>query len=286
MAQRMEDQQVDAEVNAYLRRELLAANDRDPVLVNRHLDEIQNALRDKVEEFDRLLFGGSIAKHTYVEGLSDVDTLVILDDPELGDRTPDEFRREFARTLKGHLSAGDVEDIQVGVRAVTVVYRDGTQIQLLPAISRGGTISISARDGHTWQHGIRPTAFTDRLTATNRAQGGMVVPVIKLAKQVIATRVSEAHRPYGHLVEALAVDAFTGYDGPRTPRAMATHFFTAAAQRINSPMPDLTGQSRFVDEDLGSGGSTARVEMSRELGRIATTMKSSRSVNDWRRLFE
>src|SRR6266566_5726774 len=78
MAQRLEEEQLDTEVNSFLRRELLAANDRDVGLVNRHLDEIQGALRDRVEEFDRLLFGGSIAKHTYVEGLSDVDSLVIL----------------------------------------------------------------------------------------------------------------------------------------------------------------------------------------------------------------
>jgi hypothetical protein len=113
----------------------------------------------------------------------------------------------------------------------------------------------------------------------------MVVPVIKLAKQLIATQIQEAHRPYGHHVEALAVDAFTTYDGPRTPKAMATHFFAAAANRINSPMQDATGQSRFVDENLGETGSSERARIAGEFSRIARTMKNSRSVDDWQQLF-
>jgi hypothetical protein len=285
MAERLEEQQVDADVNSFLRRELLAANDRDVSLVSRHLDEIENALHDRVEEFDRLFFGGSIAKHTYVEGLSDVDSLVVLNDPQLGERSPDEFRREFARTLRAQLSAGQVEDVRTGLRSVTVVYRDGTEIQLLPAVSRGNTISISSSDGGSWQHGIRPTAFTDRLTTANRAQGGTVVPVIKLAKQVIATAIPEARRPSGYHVETLAVEVFTSYDGPRTPKAMVAHFFRAAANRINTPMPDVTGQSRYVDENLGGSGSGERGQVAREFARIAGTMEHSRSVDDWRRLF-
>ncbi|HEX6679131.1 MAG TPA: CBASS oligonucleotide cyclase [Gaiellaceae bacterium] len=285
MRERVEQQRLDADVNSYLRHELLAANDRDVEEVNNRIDQIKQALADRVEEFEDLRFGGSIAKHTYVEGLSDVDVLVALKDERLADRPPDEVRREFARTLEGKLSAEEVADIHVGPRAVTVVYRDGTEIQLLPAVQRGDTMSISSADGTTWQHEIKPKAFADQLTATNRAQGGTVVPAIKLAKEIIASQLPSQRQPSGYHVEALAVDAFADYDVPKTPKAMLQHFFRTASERVRRPLADITGQSRSVDESLGTTGSSARVTLARDLANIANRMEQSQSVDDWKRLF-
>ena len=285
MRERVEQQRLDADVNSYLRHELLAANDRDVDQVNERIDQIKQALADRVEEFEDLRFGGSIAKHTYVEGLSDVDLLVALKDESLADRSPDEFRHEFARTVEGKLSAGDVADIRVGSRAVTVVYRDGTEIQLLPAVQRGDTISISSPDGASWQHGIKPRAFADRLTLTNKAQGGTVVPAIKLAKEIISTQIPSQRQPSGYHVEALAVEAFANYDGPKTPKSMVQHFFTTASDRVRRPLADVTGQSPAVDESLGAIGSSSRVTLARDLANIASKMEHGQSVDDWKRLF-
>src|SRR5438132_13731815 len=83
--ERAEHQRLDADVNSYLRRELLAANDRDVDAVNARIDQIKDALGNRVEAFEDLRFGGSIAKHTYVEGLSDVDLVVPLRDESLAD---------------------------------------------------------------------------------------------------------------------------------------------------------------------------------------------------------
>lgn len=285
MRERVEQQRLDADVNSYLRHELLAANDRDVEQVNERIDQIKQALADRVEELEDLRFGGSIAKHTYVEGLSDVDLLVALKDEDLAGRSPDEFRREFARTLEGRLSAGEVADIRVGARAVTVVYRDGTEIQLLPAVQRGDTISISSADGASWQHGVKPKAFADQLTATNKAQGGTVVRAIKLAKEIISTQLPSQRQPTGYHVEALAIEAFADYDGPKTPKAMVQHFFNAASDRVRRPVADVTGQSRAVDEGLGAVGSSSRVTLSRDLANIASRMEHGQSVDDWKRLF-
>ena len=283
--ERAEQQRVDADVNSYLRRELLAANDRDAEVVNERVEQIKEALANRVEEFEDLRFGGSIAKHTYVEGLSDVDLVVPLRDEQLGERTPDEFRHAFARTLRGQLPAGDIADIRVGPRAVTVVYDDGTEVQLLPAVQRGETISISSPDGRRWQDGIKPKAFTNELTATNSAQGGTVVPAIKLAKEIIASQIPRDRTPSGYHVEALAVEAFHNYDGPKTPKAMVEHFFQTAAARVRSPLSDVTGQSRYVDESLGAASSAQRQTLAREFTNIANRMSHAQTVDDWKRLF-
>jgi hypothetical protein len=283
--ERAEQQRVDADVNSYLRRELLAANDRDVDAVNARIDQIKEALGDEVADFEDLRFGGSIAKQTYVEGLSDVDLVVPLRDEGLADRSPEEFRHEFARRLRAQLPMGNVDDIRVGPRAVTVVYSDGTEIQLLPAVQRGETISISSTDGRTWQTGIRPKAFTQQLTETNSSQGGTVVPTIKLAKEIIASQIAASRAPSGYHVEALAVDRFRNYDGPKTPRAMVEQFFRSAAERVRSPLSDITGQSRYVDESLGVTNSQERQALANDLTNIANRMTHAQSVDDWKRLF-
>jgi predicted nucleotidyltransferase len=285
MRERIAQQRLDADVNSYLRRELLASNDRDAEQVNERIDEIKAALSDRVSELEDLRFGGSVAKHTYVEGLSDVDLLVHLSDEHLVDYSPDEVRDKFARALKGKLSAAEVAEIRTGLRAVTVVYRDGTEIQLLPAVQRADTISISSVDGRTWQHDIRPRAFTDKLTATNRAQGGMVVPVIKLAKEIISTQIAADRQPSGYHVEALAVLTFEDYDGPKTPKAMVTHLFKRASENVSRPLEDITGQSPAVDEGLGTARSTDRHALARDLAKVASRAENAKSVDDWKSLF-
>src|SRR3954451_7826953 len=70
--------ELERDVNALLAARLSEINNRDIDLVERRLDEIKEALRALLIAFDRLLFGGSVSKHTYVDGLSDVDSLVVL----------------------------------------------------------------------------------------------------------------------------------------------------------------------------------------------------------------
>ena len=58
--------------------ELLANfNSRDHALVNQRLSELKAALGEEIDGSVDQLFGGSVAKHTYVDGLSDIDSLLI-----------------------------------------------------------------------------------------------------------------------------------------------------------------------------------------------------------------
>src|SRR5260370_3496358 len=61
--------------------ELLAGfNDRDVQLVHRRLDDIKAALQEELETTFDQVFGGSVAKHTYVDGLSDIDSLLVINE--------------------------------------------------------------------------------------------------------------------------------------------------------------------------------------------------------------
>jgi hypothetical protein len=273
----------DAEVNAALAERFASINARDADKIGDYLDDILEALKDDVDGVERTLFGGSVAKSTYVEGLSDVDALVVLDREDLRDATPQEVRQQFRDTLRARLSHADVASVGAGQLAVTVKYHDGTEIQLLPAVQRGDRLAISSQDGQSWK-AIHPRSFARRLTEVNKSQGGTVVPAVKLAKQIIGAQIPEGQRPSGYHVEALAVAAFDDYAGSRSPKAMLTHYFAAAARGALSPIKDISGQSHHVDESLGNRNSAERRALAAQLQRVADAMENSRSVGDWTRL--
>jgi hypothetical protein len=274
----LRQQERDLAVNEVLSEALRRFNDRDVELTRDRLQAIQEALGPLAVELDRLLFGGSVAKHTYIDGLSDVDALVVLD---AADVAPNELVERLRASLSRRLSSGDVADIAAGTLAVTVRYRDGTEIQLLPAVERDGRTSIASEDGTTWRH-IRPRKFAEKLTQVNQANSQQVVPTIKLAKAVLQN-LPEASHLSGYHVEAIAVDAFRSYDGRRDRASMLVHFIRHAEQAVLRPTGDITGQSVHIDQHLGPPNSQARQNVSAALGRIASQLATG-GADDYRRL--
>ena len=76
------------DLNSLLGELLASANSRDIGLVQERLDEIKEELTESLETSTDLLFGGSVAKHTYVDGLSDIASLLILNDSGLEAEQP------------------------------------------------------------------------------------------------------------------------------------------------------------------------------------------------------
>lgn len=275
-------QQLAADINQFLAEQLAGYNDRDAQTVADKLDQIERALRDLGHDVDRLLFGGSVAKHTYVNGLSDVDSLVFLAGPTSG--SPAEVLAGFADALRASLPPSQIADIEVGRMAVTVTYRDATQVQLLPATERGEHTVIPSSDGSDWK-AVRPHKFTEKLTETNGRNGNGVVPAIKLAKALI-DRFPENRRLSGYHVEALAIDAFKTYGGPRDRASMLHHLLRHAADAVLCPTGDITKQTVHIDEHLGVAGSTARRSISGLLRATETALTSAPSEQEYRRAFE
>lgn len=284
-ADRLEQRRLDVEVNSLLQQELGRVNDRDVEKVNARLDAIRDSLGEDIGEIDRLTFGGSVAKHTYVDGLSDVDALLHVRG-ESADLGPEELRERIREALDARLPRGEIESVDVGRLAVTVRYRDGEEIQLVPAVERDGDrIAIADASGRSWSDAIDPRAFTRQLTETNERQGGMVVPIVKLTKAIFDNRLGDS-APSGYHVESLAVGAFNRYEGPRTHKAMLSHFLESAANGVLTPSVDITGQEVNVDASLGPAGSPQRRALSRQIENVARAAGEASSIRQWRALFE
>lgn len=263
---------------------LASANSRDVEKVSDRLEEIKEALVGPLENSIDSMFGGSVAKHTYVDGMSDVDSLLILDDSTLEGSRPSEAISEVAEIIRGEI--GHEAEVKTGKLAVTVFYEDGMQLQLLPAFRFGDGLKVPSSRHDDWS-GIMPEKFQRALTRRNEECGGKLVPTIKLAKAVIGN-LPETQRLTGYHVESLAISAFRSYDGTKTTAAMLPVFFEKARELVLSPIKDSTGQSVHVDAYLGNPNSTERQAASHLLNRIAKRMRNAsalQSTDQWEALF-
>ena len=261
---------------------VLSQTHRDEAACQARLDQIKGALSEAIDGSIDLRFGGSVAKHTYVDGLSDVDTLLLLK-IDADESDPAKVRQDIAKILRSDL---DGATIRVGDMCVTVEFED-FEIQLLPAIKHGTHHLIPDSSSRGWAK-IQPEVFANQLTKINTALNGRVVPVIKLAKSIIS-QLPKARQLTGYHVESLAVQIFDSYDGKRTSKAMLMYFFENAATRILTTISDPTGQSEYVDEHLAGPGSLERRLVADSLSRISRRMKNADAgelLDEWKRILD
>ena len=276
--------QFEVELAGYLSNLLAVYNDRDVALVSQRLDQAKQAIEDELETTFDQLYGGSVAKHTYVDGLSDIDTLLVLNDPKLQGARPARILEEITEILRERLPPGATVDH--GQMAVSVSYDDGMSIQLLPALRTEKGLKVPSAKQGGWSD-IDPEGFRSALTKVNNDCGGKLVPTIKLAKAVIAN-MPEQYRLTGYHAESLAIAAFRDYKGPKTTETMLPVFFERAKELVLAPIRDRTGQSVHVDEYLGVENGEARRNVSHLLGNIAKRMlnaSAGKSKGQWEAVF-
>ena len=269
--------------NQYCESLLVRYNQRNTAATRRHIEGLCNVLRQQGEVV-QTMFGGSVKRGTYVHGLSDVDVLLLLNQSGLVNQPPADVIALIKSSIEGVLRQNPV---RAGNLAVTVEYADGTEIQVLPAIrTKRGGIRIALSGKPAWSHIIHPANFAEQLIAVNTAKSGRVVATIKLAKAIADCHIKRPTRKIsGYHMECLAIQAFRNYSGDLDPKSMLSHLFAHSITAVHSPIPDTTGQSKFVDAHLGPAGSRPRRRASAHLAQMGAQVRSSRTKQDMDNLF-
>ena len=159
----------DEQINGYLRDKLRDYNDRDTEAINRHIRGLRDALEQTGNDVLPTRFGGSVSRHTYVDGLSDIDGLVRINDSSLAGQSPKAAIQKMAELIQRRMPNTKVE---TGSLAVTVKYTDGHEIQLLPAIRTRNGYRIANPTRNEWSGVIHPERFAQKLTQVNQANRG------------------------------------------------------------------------------------------------------------------
>jgi|SRR5713101_4309816 len=273
-------QVVEAEVASVFADALSKINQIDTEALNRHKEEILKALQSDFEDVSDLRGGGSYTRHTYVNGLSDVDILADLG-PYSSSNIPNKadskaVLADMERRLRQRFPHTDIKS---GRMAVTLHFSDGLEIQILPAFRYHSGYKIPNPQGSGWTI-TRPQIFAKLLRERNAEVGGQLLPCIKLAKQIRDNKGLEVE---SYHLENMALKAFEHYTGSRSEEDMLRHLFNQAKVLVATRMKDMTGQEVYVDRYLSS--KTARIQLARQLATIEKEiMAAEGDGNAWRQL--
>lgn len=275
--------ELNSSINQFLQELLSNINGRDTEKIQDHLKEIEEVAGDKID-LEQFLFGGSVAKHTYVDGLSDIDVLAVVNKEKWLERDPEQILKILHRYLCDRLGADKVASVEKGKLAITINYHDGTQIQVLPAIKSGNKVYINEPQNKEWNE-TTPGKFRRALSNLNDKLNKMLIPTIKLAKAIISS-LPEQKRTSGYHTESLAIEVFKEYKGPCTGKVMLQHYFENAGIKILSSIKDVTNQSETVDSYLGATSSLERKVVADGYASIARKLNGAYSLDQWRKIFE
>jgi hypothetical protein len=276
------DVQLDSAVAAEISDLLKEYNNRKEEIPS-HLASIQSALEKDIEGTIDLLYGGSISRNTSVDGLSDVDALIVVNNCELAESEPIEARTYIANRLRERFPRTEVK---TGDLAVTVSF-ENVEVQLVPAVRCENSLKISNSAGDRWSD-IKPDKFAKALTRANAGANMKLVPMIKIAKGINAS-LPENQRLKSYHLEALAIEVQKNYFGVISTKKLLQRFYAEAPTLVLKQIKDKTGQTIHVDEYLGPADSPQRRIVSNALGRIGRRMKNadlSNSLDQWKDILE
>lgn len=274
----------DSRVNELINKRLAGYNERDSEKTKQRLELIKKIIEQDLGSTIGLRFGGSISKHTYVDGLSDTDILIIIGNTELSAKSPMEVL-DYIKYKLQITSIPDIYGISTGKLAVTIRYFDGLELQLLPAIKKADGFKIPSDKSNGWSDIIRPEKFADKLTEINQSCGGKVIPVIKLAKGIMS-KLPEDQQLSGYHMESIAIEVFRNYSKSNqlSIKGMLRYYFEKAKDIVKRPIKDKTGQSIHVDDKLGYENSWERVRVSSAMDQIYSRIRYAddyRLINEW-----
>ena len=141
---------------------------RDGQRVAQRLQEIRGTLRRAGYETVQTMFGGSVKRGTYVSGLSDEDTLLIVNQSGLDTQSPSKSIKDLEKVIQGHFQNNRVI---AGKLAVTVSFAKGPEMQILPAVrTNSGGIRIADPGSSKWSNITRPENFAEQADQSQQCQ--------------------------------------------------------------------------------------------------------------------
>ena len=232
-------------------------------------NEAEDAINEGIDDSVDIVYAGSVAKGTYVEGISDVDNHVRINGTSLEKKSPAEVKAYIRQQLS---KLPDVKSVTETSRTVTVTYRDGTEMQFVPVIKTKNGYRVA--DGNRWSNVVYENRFKRDFQRTNKKCGGRLTALVRFLKKENADN-PKGQRMSGHHIEVMANRIFKSAPASKTHDVgtMAVYYHQHASRHIRHRMRDVTGQYTYVDKrSLGGPDSESRRALSRRFASRARRM--------------
>ena len=235
-------------------------------------NEAEDAINEGIDGSVDIVYAGSVAKWTYVEGVSDVDNHVRINGTSLENKRPAEVKAYIRQQLS---KLPNVKSVTETSRTVTVTYRDGTEMQYVPVIKTKNGYRVA--DGNRWSNVVYENRFRRDFQRTNKKCGGRLTSLISILKKENANNL-KGQQMSGHHIEVMANRIFKQAPASKTKTVMSMYeyYHQHASRHIMHRMRDVTGQSTYVDKrSLGGPDSESRRALSRRFASRARRMNRS-----------
>ena len=235
-------------------------------------NEAEDAINEGIEGSVNIVYAGSVAKGTYVEGISDVDNHVCINDTSLERMKPSEVKAYICQQLA---KLPNVKSATETSKTVTVTYKDGTEMQFVPVIKTKNGYRVA--DGNRWSNVVYENRFKRDFQRTNKKCGGRLTALVRFLKKENADN-PKSQRMSGHHIEVMANRIFKSAPASKTHDVgtMSVYYHQHASRHIRHRMRDVTGQYTYVDKrSLGGPDSESRRALSRRFASRARRMNRS-----------
>lgn len=235
-------------------------------------NEARDSINEGIDGSVDIVYAGSVAKGTYVEGVSDVDCHVRINGTSLEGKSPDEVKAYMRQQLAKNPNVKSATETS---KTVTVIYKDGTEMQFVPVIRTKNGYRVAA--GGRWSKVVYENRFRRDFQRTNEKCGGRLTTLVSFLKRENSLR-PKSQQMSGHHIEAMANRIFKQAPASKVHDigVMFVYFHRHASRHIRHRMRDITGQSDYVDKrSLGGPDSRARRVLSRRFAARADRLRSS-----------
>ena len=254
------------------KEEVIPEPKRNHKLHMQYRNEAKDSINDGIDGSVDIVYAGSVAKGTYVEGISDVDNHVRINGTSLEKKSPAEVKAYIRQQLS---KLPNVKSVTETRRTVTATYRDGTEMQYVPVIKTKNGYRVA--DGNNWSNVVYENRFKRDFQRTNKKCGGRLTALVRFLKKENANN-PKGQRMSGHHIEVMANRIFKSAPASKTDDVgtMAVYYHQHASRHIRHRMRDVTGQYTYVDKrSLGGPDSESRRALSRRFASRARRMNRS-----------
>jgi len=243
-----------------LKRSLGGQNKKEIYLVQKRINKIDKILKKnfKIE----LILSGSVTKHTYVHGLSDIDILVNLREESPKSINPKMVQERIKNILKTDFKTeNDLE-------AINILVDKKIKIQLVPVILKDKDIFFPSKGGKKWIK-ILPQRFSNQLKKRDDKLCKKLSTLIRIIKIINVEEIASKNRLKNHHIEVLAYLYSLKNPGEENILNWLHDFFLYAKDRVKEKVRDTSNQFTFVDNYLGKPKNKRRKEVSKNLEEVS-----------------
>ncbi len=243
---------------------------------------------------------GSYSRHTAIEMIPDVDVLLFVPDDQL-ERTPNAVLLEVYGVLEDYPSAAiDTEGQRRSVRLE--LPGDGLYLDIVPAVAKNGLdhpLQVPDRPQEEWILSD-PLGYAARLTNVNQANGGKLVPLVKLLKAWRDEQM-QRRRPKSYALEVMLLYAVEDGNLVLCDRSTAENVhdaFVYITDKYGDLMDNGSGAPRIADPQISGhlitkGWERSHFETFMRRAREARSAAEralaaedeTRAVEEWKRVF-